>query len=234
MSLLLLAMLCSPAPVQDDQILVEYEIQMKGDLWKGFKEGSWCQRKVVQKDSSGKRVAEYKITLDRVASNGYCFKVETLEDGKVEETKMRVKEVYMSGDVYETEKTEEVKVGEKTFKCFVQEYKTEGENATLQRTLECADAPGLIVKTVYEATFEGKKSVVTQDIVALDVEQAVGDKKVKTWKIEKKSEMPGSKSQITAVYSKDVPGGVVSRESNSVWGDWKTSVVDTLVAFEVK
>lgn len=234
MTLLMLAMLCAPAPVQEDDVLVEYDIQMKGDLWKGFKEGSWCHRKIVTKDSSGKRVAEYRITLDRVASNGYCFKIEVLEDGKVEETKVRVKEVYSYGDIYETDKKEDVKIGEKTFKCFLQEYKTEGENATLQRTYECADAPGKVVKTLYESTYEGKKSVVTQDIVALDVEQAVGDKKVMCWKVEKKSEMPGSKSSVTATFSQDVPGGVVVREEMSQWGDWKTTVIDTLLGFEKK
>jgi hypothetical protein len=236
MSLLLLALLSPPAPwmAVQDEFLVEYEIQMKVDMWKGFKEGSWVQRKIVQKDGSGKLVAEYRITLDRIAENGYCFKMELLEDGKVEETKLRVKEVYHIGDVFETEKQEEVKIGDRTFKCFVQEYKTEGENATLQRTFESAEAPGIVVKTIYEATFEGKKSLVTQEIVGLNVEQAVGDKKVTCWKIEKKSDMPGSKATITALFSKDVPGGVVLRESQTQWGDWKTNTVDTLVAFEVK
>ncbi|MBI2899937.1 MAG: hypothetical protein HYY17_07115 [Planctomycetes bacterium] len=220
-------------PQDSDDVLSEYELTIKADLWKGFKEGSWVHRKLHKKDSGGERSAEYKITLDRIAENGYCFKVETMKEGKVASTRLLVKQVY--GDpsaVYETDKKEDVKIGDKTFTCFVQEYKTEGDNATLQRTLECKDAPGVVVRTTYEATYEGKKISMKQELVALDVEHAIGEAKVKCWKIEKTTDMP--KAKITALFSKDVPGGVVKRESSNEWGEYKMTSEDEAVAFEVK
>ncbi|GEM_PF-4238130 len=225
----------APAPQQEDDVLNEYELMIKADHWKGFKEGSWVQRRLTKKQSTGGDTnAEYRITIDRIAENGYCFKIETIKDGKVAQTKLTVKQVY--GDptaVFESEKKEEFKVGDKAFTCFLQEYKTEGDNATLQRTLECKDAPGVIVMTMYETTYEGKTIAMKQQIVALDVEHAVDEKtKVKCWKVEKTTDMP--KSKITALFSKGVPGGVVHREASNEWGEYKMTSSDVVVGFEVK
>lgn len=219
---------------QEDDVLNEYELMIKADHWKGFKEGSWVQRKIAKKQSAGgDYAAEYRITLDRIAENGYCFKIETIKDGKTAASKLMVKQIY--GDptaVFETEKKEEIKVGDKSYTCFVQEYKTEGEHATVQKTLECKDAPGVIVMTMYETTYEGKKITMKQALAALDVDHAVGESKIKCWKVEKTTDMP--KAKITALFSKDVPGGLVKREASNEWGEYKMTATDEVVSFEAK
>lgn len=230
---LLVGLAVADPPATPDDPMAEYELQIKADLWKGFKKGSWVQKKIHMKDSSQEKTTEVRITLELIAENGYGFKVENLQDGEVESSRRLVHQVY--GDpaaIFESEKKEDVKVGGRTFSCFLQEYVTQGEDATTQRTWECADAPGVVVRTYYEATYEGKKVRIEQNLVALDVASEIAGKKVACWQVEKTTDMP--KGKIVALFSADVPGGTVRRHAESEIGDFKSDSLEEVTAFEAK
>src|SRR5207247_835303 len=98
------------------------------------------------------------------------------------------------------------------------------------RTHECKDAPGCVVRTLYEAMYEKKKISIKQELARLDVEQKIGDAKVRCWRVEKTTDMP--KGKIVALFSAEVPGGIVRRESASEIGDYKTEALDEVTGFE--
>ncbi len=217
-----------PENPEEEDVLNEYRVHLKADLWKGFREGSWVQRRISRKDADGKeRVSEYRITLDRIAENGHCFKVDTLKGVRPGCTRLLLKPVY--GDpaaIFETEKKEDIKVGDRIFTCFVSEY---SDSTSSSRTHESTAAPGVIVAYQQQTVSDGKTYRMTQRITELDVVHRVGGADVTCWKIERTNDMPQQKT--TALFSKDIPGGHVLLETVMELGELKDFVKDEATAF---
>jgi len=89
-----------------------------------------------------------------------------------------------------------------------------------------------VVSTLYDAQYEGKKISMKQRITALDVAHELAGTKVRCWKIEKTTDMPAS--TVTALYSAEVPGGIVRREGSAQWGEFKSQPLDVVTGFEAK
>lgn len=132
---------------------------------------------------------------------------------------------------------EEIKVGDRTFKCAVYEYKrTDALFVQTTKVWKSADAPHWAVKWTFSHVQPGLELLGwTEELVRIEEKVAVTGKEVKCRVVRKTTKSPGIETVDTLWWTDEVPGRVARKtRENSVAGVKAGNSVSELVEAQKK
>ena len=202
---------------------VAVEIPHKQHPWGRFQPSSWSRVRVVTETfSGGKSSSEISLittTLVRVEEDGVFLMRKTKTDGNVtseenlkyawdgSKSDPKTKETYSLG---------EVDVDGRTYACQTHIRTTkQGTNERVVKSWYSPDKSPYFLKRITRQTGD-HSTTNSMRVIRLAVAKKVLDKPLLCWQSETKFTGPADKSTTVSYHSMDVPGGLVSSESEAI------------------